>query len=191
MNDLFPSPHAIDVIILRVLTVRDEISDLLVAVVEVALRLHLVLRVRRLQRVPEVRRLGERAGGQSQGLDLLLEDRDAPLEVDLGGPPRRRQAPRGGLALQLTPPPPDVRIEGLEVVKPGTQEYEDKYGEQDRRELVRTTQRFLKMEIEACGGDYDEVVARVQESSPGASSLSGDDLVWRVAEVWKRAMESR
>ena len=47
------------------------------------------------------------------------------------------------------------------------------------------------MEIEACGGDYDEVVARVQESSPGASSLSGDDLVWRVAEVWKRAMESR
>ena len=45
--------------------------------------------------------------------------------------------------------------------------------------------------LEACGGDYDEVVARVQESSPGASSLSGDDLVWRVAEVWKRAMESR
>ncbi len=92
---------------------------------------------------------------------------------------------------ELTPPPPDVCIEGLDVLKPGTQEYEDKYGEQDRRELVRTTQRFLKMEIEACGGDYDEVVARVQESSPGASSLSGDDLVWRVAEVWKRAMESR
>jgi len=43
MNDLFPSPHAIDAIILRVLTVRDKISDLLVAVIEVALRLHLVL----------------------------------------------------------------------------------------------------------------------------------------------------
>ena len=91
----------------------------------------------------------------------------------------------------MLPPPPDVCIEGIEPIRPGTQEYEDKYGEQDRRELVRTTQRFLKMEIEACGGDYDEVVARVQESSPGASSLSGDDLVWRVAEVWKRAMESR
>ena len=33
------------------------------------------------------------------GLDLLLEDRDALLEVDLGGFPRRRQAPREGLAL--------------------------------------------------------------------------------------------
>ena len=65
---------------LRVLAVR---RDLLVAVIKVALRLHLVLRVGRLQRVPEVGRLGERAGGQSQGLDLLLEDRDAPLEVDL------------------------------------------------------------------------------------------------------------
>ena len=43
MNDLFPSPHAVDAIILRVLTVRDKISDLLVAVIEVALRLHLVL----------------------------------------------------------------------------------------------------------------------------------------------------
>mgnify|MGYP001447117329 CR=1 FL=1 len=84
---------------LRVLTVRDEISDLLVAVIEVALRLHLVLRIGRLQRVPEVGRLGERAGRQSQGLDLLLEDRDAPLEVNLGGPPRRRQSPREGLAL--------------------------------------------------------------------------------------------
>ena len=54
---------------LRVITVRDEISDLLVAVIEVALRLHLVLRVGRLERVPEVGRLGERAGGQPQGLD--------------------------------------------------------------------------------------------------------------------------
>ena len=33
---------------------------------------------------------------------------------------------------ELTPPPPDVRIEGLEVLKPGTQEYEDKYGERGR-----------------------------------------------------------
>ena len=73
---------------------------LLVAVIKVALRLHLVLRIGRLQRVPEVGRLGERAGREPQGLDLLLEDRDAPLEVDLGGPPRRRQAPREGLALR-------------------------------------------------------------------------------------------
>ena len=92
---------------------------------------------------------------------------------------------------ELTSPPPDVRIEGLEPIKPGTQEYEDKYGEQDRREVRRDTERILRMEIEAYGQDYDEMLARVQENSPGASSLSGDDLVWRVAEVWKRAMESR
>ena len=77
------------------------------------------------------------------------------------------------------------------MLKPGTQEYEDKYGEQDRRKLRRDTERILRMEIEACGCDYDEVVARVQESSPGASSLSGDDLFWRVQEVWARAMGSR
>ena len=175
MNDLFPSPHAIDAIILRVLTVRDKISDLLVAVIEVALRLHLVLRVGRLQRVPEVGRLGERAGGQPQGLDLLLEDRDAPLEVDLGGPPRRRQA-------QVT----QSRLS----CKPGTQEYEDKFGEQDRRTVRRDTERILRMEIEAYGQDYDEMLARVRENSPGATSLSDDDLFWRLAEVWHRAMHS-
>ena len=57
MHELFPTPHAIDAVILRVLAVRGEISDLLVAVIEVALRLHLVLRIGRLECVPEVGRL--------------------------------------------------------------------------------------------------------------------------------------
>ena len=91
---------------------------------------------------------------------------------------------------ELTPPPPDVRIEGLEVLKPGTQEYEDKFGEQDRRTVRRDTERILRMEIEAYGFDYDEELARVRENSPEATSLSDDDLFWRLAEVWHRAMHS-
>ena len=78
----------------------------------------------------------------------------------------------------------------IEVLKPGTQEYEDKFGEQDRRTVRRDTERILRMEIEAYGFDYDEELARVRENSPGATSLSDDDLFWRLAEVWHRAMNS-
>ena len=67
---------------------------------------------------------------------------------------------------------------------------EDKYGEQDRREVRRDTERILRMEIEAYGQDYDEMLARVRENSPGASSLSDDALFWRLADVWHRAMNS-
>ena len=48
----------------------------------------------------------------------------------------RLDEPGGAIDLfrrgRLTPPPPDVRIEGLEVLKPGSQAYEDKHGERGR-----------------------------------------------------------
>ena len=56
--------------------------------------------------------------------------------------------------------------------------------------MRRDTERILRMEIEAYGFDYDEELARVRENSPGATSLSDDDLFWRLAEVWHRAMNS-
>ena len=116
-----------------------------------------------------------------------LDDSLWRMHQELGDLDQAVERMRAG---EMLPPPPDVCIEGVEPIRPGTQEYEDKYGERDRRQVRRDTERILRMEIEAYGQDYDEMLARVRENSPGASSLSDDDLFWRLQEVWARAMGS-
>ena len=59
---------------------------------------------------------------------------------------------------KMLPPPPDVCIEGVEPIKWGTKEYDDKYGEADRRER----RRMIRMEAEACGHDFDALLAQAQ-----------------------------
>lgn len=56
------------------------------------------------------------------------------------------------------PPPPDVCIEGVEPIEWGSKEYDDKYGERDRRE----SRRYLRRDWEARGVDFDAMLARVQ-----------------------------
>jgi len=125
----------------------------------------------------------ERAAESMRSLDDSLWR----MHQELGDLDKAVESMRAG---EMLPPPPDVCIEGIEPIKRGTQEYEDKYGEQDRRKVRRDTESILRMEIEAYGFDYDEELARVRENSPGATSLSDDDLFWRLAEVWHRAMNS-
>ena len=131
----------------------------------------------------KVARWCERAAESIRSLDDSLWR----MHQELGDLDKAVASMRAG---EMLPPPPDVCIEGIEPIKPGTQEYEDKYGEQDRRKVRRDTESILRMEIEAYGYNYDEMLARVQET-PSGEILSGDDLFWRLADVWHRAMGSR
>ena len=89
-----------------------------------------------------------------------LERLDKP-----GGPIERFR--RG----ELTPPPPDVCIEGLEVLKWGSRAYEDRYGARDREETIELAQRAAAAEE-----SYQNYLRRhAQESSSSSSSDESSD----------------